>query len=84
MFLSNDAWSTEMWKISADINYTNGTLEGMVIKNGWSITEPSREAADQLKNLLEEWKLQVKPVRSFSGAFYVIVGNIKVEEVSAK
>ena len=71
----------ELVRISADIEYLDGTLAGMVIPDGWSATYP-KQSMFRITRWLERVRRQDDFIRATgTGNRYKVRGNIRVQDL---
>ncbi len=71
-----------MFRVSADIRYMDGTLAGLDIPGGWSVTYPSRNQALRIARMLKcEQHSGAQIIACGTGNRYQITGGIEVRGV---
>ena len=73
-----------MYQVSADIEYLDGTLAGVQIPSGYSVSVPTSKRAAQVASWLRAVRLNNDFIRAaVTGNRYRVAGRIAVDRVQS-
>jgi hypothetical protein len=71
-----------MYRVSADIKYLDGTLAGLDLPHGYTVTMPTRKLAQRTAMFLERVRQSDDFIRAcVTGNRYKVTGYITIERI---